>query len=372
MNEKWQKTWIQSHTRAGFGVRSRKGRTIRFSVPCQLNGSKLRIVFSNVFSETEDIIPSMTMIRNGEFIPITVNKDEKIVIRNGEYVASDPIKGPFSKGEILEFRLFSPGNTSEGNQIVRNAVWSKKGDYTSSKDFPVAFNEKRKGEGIVRFIPSLESIEIFSDDDPYVIAAIGDSIVQQSQWTNPLYERIGKESDKDVVLLNAGIGGNRICNDGEGFYKMFGPSGLNRLERDILSLQKTDAVIYALGTNDIGMGKQGKRDYVDCERMISDTKKIIEKLHEKGIRVIGTTILPRKGSSGYKENYDIENRKQYNDWVLNGNCFDEVLDFASYLYDEKDPEKMPDDCCLFDKVHPNSKGGRIIAEKIDLSILGLH
>ena len=367
MSEKYRPIWIQNHTRAGTGVRGRKGRTIRFEIPCQMKGSALRISFCNLFSQEDDLVGPMSLHRNGKVYEVKVNGEKVFKVGKDCHIDSDPIKADLAKGEILEFRLFCNSREAEGNQTVRNAVWSVKGDFTEQKEFPLAFAEKRKrGEGIVRYIPNVERIEVLNDEKPYVIAAMGDSIVQQSQWTNRLYERI---SDRNVVLLNAGIGGNRICNDGEGFYKMFGPSGIHRLESDLLSLEELDLVIFALGTNDIGMGKKGKKDYVSYEEMIKGTEFIVSKLHEKGVKVIGTTILPRKGSSGYSKDYDVENRRKYNEWVLNGNGFDDVIDFAKILHDEKDPEKLPDDCCLFDKVHPNGKGGKIIAEAIDLNVL---
>lgn len=370
MEKRWITVWSQSHTRAGFGVKGRKNRTVQFSFDCPLDGDGIRLRFSNHFSEEKYEISAVSAHIAGSCFSVKRGGNTKFYVAPGERVTSDILETTVHSGDVIEVRIFVSSDQYEGNSTVRNARWSKKGDYTGGCAFEADPSEFRKrSPGILRFVPVIESIEILTDKQPKVIAGFGDSITQQSLWIGPLSKRLYDAYGDQIILLNAGIGGNRIVNEDNGFYRIFGPSGINRCQRDLLEIPELGCVIFALGTNDIGMGKKGKPDFVDAAQMIDGALKIIAQLHDKNIRVIGTTILPRKGSSGYRESYNEETRTAFNEWVRSSGSFDAVIDFDQIMKDDIEPLKIKKGYAMFDQVHPNEKGGLYLANAIDLELL---
>jgi lysophospholipase L1-like esterase len=62
-----------------------------------------------------------------------------------------------------------------------------------------------------------------------VTDGVGSTPDTNQRWTNVLAERLQRHWwIEDIAVLNAGIAGNRILHD------IVGPSGLSRLDRDVL------------------------------------------------------------------------------------------------------------------------------------------
>jgi hypothetical protein len=79
---------------------------------------------------------------------------------------------------------------------------------------------------------------------------------------------------------------------------------------------------------------------------------MIERAHEKGVKVFGGTVTPFEGtvSKGYFTPEKEAKRKALNEWIRNGQAFDGVVDFEKAVRDPKNPsvsaiqyDRWPDD-----------------------------
>ena len=102
--------------------------------------------------------------------------------------------------------------------------------------------------------------------------------------------------------------------------------------------------------------------------MIAADKQIIERAHERGIRVIGGTLTPYK-DAGYASEQGEAVRQALNNWIRTSGAFDGVIDFASAVEDKADPLKIAPSFNDGDKLHPNDAGYKAMANVVDLRTL---
>ena len=128
------------------------------------------------------------------------------------------------------------------------------------------------------------------------IVTFGDSITDgtnstvntNSRWPDVLARRL-KEAGAPVAVLNQGISGNRVLNEGAG------PSALARFERDVLSQPGVSHVVIFLGINDLGWpgtAIEPRGNVRTAEEIIAGYKQLIELAHLHSIKVIGSPLTP--------------------------------------------------------------------------------
>src|SRR5499427_1987378 len=109
----------------------------------------------------------------------------------------------------------------------------------------------------------LDAVDMMAPSDTQVVVALGDSITDgtastlngDDRWPNALARRLHAVYGNRVSVVNAGIGGNQVVGPPEySAARPFsgGPSALQRLDRDLLSLSGVTAVIWLEGINDFG------------------------------------------------------------------------------------------------------------------------
>jgi len=207
---------------------------------------------------------------------------------------------------------------------------------------------------------------------PIVVVALGDSITEgatatrgsNGDWPALLSARLQQACPDQVVVVNAGISGNKVMDHGRSH------SALARLDRDVIALPNVDRVILFEGINDIrhdgGTPPVPGRNAKD---MVLGYRQIAERLHSNGIRPIAATITPFGGSDRY-EPIAAAARTTLNAWMRGGRSgFDGLIDFDRILRDPANPENLPEDITR-DHLHPNDEGYRRMADGIDLALLG--
>ena len=156
------------------------------------------------------------------------------------------------------------------------------------------------------------------------------------RWPDVLARRLQAQYGSRVVVVNQGIGGNRII--GPASYtpeKPFagGPSAQQRLDRDILQLSGVSSVIWMEGTNDFGKGGEGATP----EQVEAGLKDVVERLRSRlpGVKIIGATLTPNLHSTNPDHGSAKENTKvlAYNDFVRSTKLFDAVVDFYKATLD---------------------------------------
>jgi lysophospholipase L1-like esterase len=221
----------------------------------------------------------------------------------------------------------------------------------------------------------LAAVDVMSASSTGTIVAFGDSITdgrcgttengvvvpdRYQRWTDVLAARLGSlPANEAKAIVNEAIAGNRIVAGGNG------PPGLERLDRDVLERAGATHVIFFEGTNDIAGGAM-------AAQVIAATQQIIDRIHAKGLSIIGVTIVPRgrpEPMTGWTPDMETQ-RLAVNAWIRTRANFDAVIDFDALLkggpvYAGSESIKPEFNC---DYTHPNAAGYKAMGEFIDLGL----
>jgi lysophospholipase L1-like esterase len=244
----------------------------------------------------------------------------------------------------------------------------------------------------------LDAVDVLAPQDTIVVAAMGDSITNGSnstlngndRWANVLSTRLHAVLGSRVSVVILGIGGNQVV--GPGTYDVSkpyfgGPSALQRLDRDILSLSGLTTVLWLEGINDLAQpgnlagvqaGAAGAVPPTPPDDVIAGFRQGVERLHGRGIRVIAGTLLPSKGGQGAYGSPELEAARQaVNRFIRTSGVFDGVVDFEKATMDPATgmlrAEFLPSSTTggPGDMIHPNRAGYRAMALAIDVNLIAL-
>jgi lysophospholipase L1-like esterase len=199
------------------------------------------------------------------------------------------------------------------------------------------------------------------------VVAFGDSITDghgstvdaDRRWPDALARRLLRRPGPTLSVLNKGISGNQLLRTGFPGGAIFGVSGLERLDDDVLDEEAVRAVIFLEGINDINFGG------ATAEQLIAGYRTVVARLHARGIPVVGGTMTPYEGSSVYTEQREAI-RRQVNQAILAGGIFDATVDFAAAVADPADPSALDPRYDYGDHLHLNDAGYAAMAEAVDL------
>jgi lysophospholipase L1-like esterase len=127
-------------------------------------------------------------------------------------------------------------------------------------------------------------------------------------------------------------------------------------------------VILFEGTNDI------HRDSTPAE-LIAGMQEIIDRVHARGLKIIGATMIPRGQPEGAsREGFDATQeryRLQVNEWIRTQANFDGLIDFDAVMVgggiSPTGAQIMKHEYSC-DFVHPNARGYRALGKSIDLRL----
>jgi lysophospholipase L1-like esterase len=143
----------------------------------------------------------------------------------------------------------------------------------------------------------LDAVEARVTADLRVIACFGDSITDgtgstlngDDRWPDILSRRLRAAYGSRFAVVNAGIGGNRITGPKPYDPKTpfaGGPSALDRLDRDVLSLSGLSTIIWLEGINDLSSG-------ASADAVIDGIKEGVRRIRAHGSRILTGTITWR-------------------------------------------------------------------------------
>jgi len=124
-----------------------------------------------------------------------------------------------------------------------------------------------------------------------------------------------------------------------------GPSALLRLNQDVLQRKGLRHVIVLEGINDIRGG-------ANAADIIAAYQQIIDRVHAKGAKIYGGTILAFKGTSGYTAAKE-DARAAVNNWIRTSGKFDGLVEFDIATRDPADPLRLNPSYERPDHLHPN-------------------
>jgi lysophospholipase L1-like esterase len=295
---------------------------------------------------------------------VTFDGNASPVIPAGAPIVSDPVAlktGPLAKVVVS---IHVPGDTL--NLSVHTLGLSTArivpGDQTAVASLP-------PGGTTNTMRTLLTGIDVSGGPATSTIVTIGDSITDgaqstrdtDSRWPDVLAERLTKAGKTGFAVANAGISGNRLLNTGSG------PAALARFDRDVLSVPGVRYVVILEGINDIGSATRAKTASPTVADITGAYRQMIARAHDRGVKVIGATVLPYKGAGYYSPEGDAV-RTAVNAWIRTPGNVDGVIDFDRTVGDKADPLRMAEAYDSGDALHPSDAGYRAMGESIDLNL----
>ena len=391
MGKKWVQTWGQAHSALSFFYYPSCPKTYRMVIKSAVSGSQVRIELSNECAKNPVLIGALSVAKcdengnlTGEAKRVTVKGQGGFWLKIGQTAATDPVKLDIGVNEYFCVSAYvKKGALRSGNLIDNVDLITVKGNAVAEKHIS---NQRRIRDGVREVaskvlkmyfhkpIPLFQSVELLNSTGATAITVFGDSISQQGYWTNAFAERIRNEFPGRYSVINKSIMGNRILRDFSRRFickGLFGISGINRLERDVLNYDDTEYVIFVLGTNDFlqyGTITTPKSEKPTAREALDGVISIGERLTEKGKKLIVFNVLnfgecidsrPEKEKLVHEYNRLLEENKH---------LFYSVYDQASVCVNPEKPNCSKKEYLGKDNLHPNKLGGKLVADNIDLNI----
>jgi hypothetical protein len=250
-----------------------RDQTFRLMLLPDLWGKRARVRFTNAFGTrpiTFDGAYAGLAMSGGALVTGTnralrFSGKASVTVPPGETVWSDGVELPFAKdaAEMSGRRLAVSFHVAGESGPM---TWHAKALTTSYVSRPGAGSHgEAEDETALPFTTTswffVDAVDVMAPANTKVVVALGDSITDgtastlngDDRWPNALARRLHAKYGNRVVVVNAGIGGNRVSGPAE--YTTAqpfagGPSAGARLDRDVLSLSGVTAVIWLEGIND--------------------------------------------------------------------------------------------------------------------------
>ena len=356
------------------------GQTIREIVHSSIGSDTVRVRLSNAYGKDTVDIGSAHIALSGENSSIQTGTDHALTfsgrasvsIPPNALVLSDPVKLNLPASGNLSISLFIPKSaTGAGiHYSAQQTSYIASGDQTAAP----ALNSP---ETISSWV-FLTGVDVTTAPAASTLIAFGDSITDGARSeTGANHRRPNLLSDRllktpaQVGILDAGIGGNRILHDAVKNVG-FGVNALARFDRDALSQPGVRYIIVLEGINDLGHAGTSAplSETVSADDLIAGLSQMIERAHEKGVKIYGGTLTPFEGTTypGYFTPEKEAKRKAVNQWIRTSNVFDGVIDFEKALADPEHPDRMLSTYDSGDHLHPNDAGYKAMADAINLSL----
>jgi lysophospholipase L1-like esterase len=349
--------------------------TLRQIVHISIGGNRLRVRFSNSLGVKPLVIDAASIgiqEQGAEILPaslreLTFGGEPSVTVARGARVLSEPVDLAVPDEADLAVSVYVSGETiplTMHLQALQMSYISSAGDFTDVADMPVA--------GTTNSWFWLSGVEVRAHPDTAAVVALGDSITDGAESTigaNAAYPAVlahrllaRYKGRSKMAVLNEGISGNRVLTD------FIGPNAQARLDRDVLTQTGVTHVIFLEGINDIGIPELGGSPGASAEALIAGYKQIIERVHARGLKIIGGTLLPYERAIYYSAAGE-ETRKAVNAWIRTSNAFDGIVDFDEVIRDPANPQRMLPIYDSGDHLHPGDAGYAAMAEAAERVLL---
>lgn len=359
----WVTIWAQAHTDL-YMIRSYlRGKTARTTVPSCVGGSKLRLRFSNREGRSFFVLDDAAVCIGAHTYTLTFGGQHTLTLAPGKDVYSDEIDCTIHAGDTVSITTYYSRTATSGNQVLEATIYSQKGNFVHDAFVLGKAIIPRFRVAPIPPIAGLDAVEVLTEEKSAIIACLGDSITQQSHWVNPLNQTFFLRGST-TRALNLGIGGNRVLSGDCSGVGIFGRAALERFEADVLNRPGITAVIFAIGTNDIGKILT-EEDYRknSAENIFAGLKSMADQAAVRGMKVYFATITPRLGSAFYGERQEAI-RQELNDLLRKAAAdYAGLLDFDAAVQDAAEPTAMQLGCDSGDHLHPGPMGGLRMAKE---------
>lgn len=294
--------------------------TIRIELKVTTGGEKLRFKFSNEYGDAPIVINDASVaktvgegkadIKSDTATKITFNGGNGYVsIPQGQTVWSDAVDFKTEALDALSVSLYFENTTYITSAGLSNArtflglrsVFREETSQCYSSDLYMA-REVNIGSGTITYhtTPFLAEIDTLVPAGSTDVAVfIGDSTLVNDTYYY-FAEKLIKAGVKNISVVNEAVVGNKLLSDGTGIIgNLYGDALIKRFERDALNISGVKYIFVKVGLNDIlhqfsnSMGADVP--HYTAKDIINGYKKLIEKAHDKGIKIYFFTKSPWKG-----------------------------------------------------------------------------
>jgi lysophospholipase L1-like esterase len=353
--------------------------TVRQIVRVTAGGPQIRVRLSNAFGTAPLRFSAVHVARpkalgSAAITPggqaVTFDGRPDVTVPAGAEYVSDPVDLQVKPLEsvAITFHLPQAPAIQTSHPGSRTTTFYLHGRHVSDADLPGA-------EQVVHWY-QVSGIDVPAVRKSAAVVVFGDSITdgygvgpdRNERWPDALAERLQADPAlRHLSVLNHGIGGNRVLNDG------LGPNALARFERDVLGQTGVRYVIILEGVNDLGTSTQeAPISHEAHERLVADMigayRQMAARARARGIKVIGGTILPFAGCFYKPTAANEADRQALNAWIRQPGNFDAVIDFDAIMRDPAQPDRMKPAVDSGDHLHPSLAGYRAMAEAVPLSV----
>jgi lysophospholipase L1-like esterase len=350
--------------------------TLRQLVRVSAGGGAIRLRISNAFGNSPLVVagvhvaravsPASSQIEKSTDRVVTFNGAPAVSIPPGADYVSDPVSSSVAPFTTLAVSMHFAGlpQRQTGHPGSRATSYFAPGNQLSD-------SELRDATLVDRWY-YLDGIDVQPGQPSAAVAVVGDSIVDghgvvsntNTRWTDYLAERLKGR----LAVINLGIGSNCLAQN------CVGPNVPARFGRDVLSRSGVRYVIILEGVNDLGVltrdapaPPEAHRALV--ERMIGALAQVTRRAHERGIKVIGATIMPYGASCYYHPDAANDaDRQAINAWIRGPGHVDAVIDFDALMRDPAHPNRLKKQFDSGDGLHPSPEGYRFMGSIIPLSL----
>ena len=373
----WVGTWAASPMEAqGNSMRPFIMTTLRQIVHITNGGDQVRIRFTNAYGKDPLAIADVHVavsagegsIKEGTDHAVTFGGATSIRLAPGAEFYSDAVPLAVAPLSDLAISFYFP------NQVMRAETFHQLGlqtNYLVNGDQSAAATLSDATKLNSWYF--LDGVDVPAVDGSRAIVTVGDSITDGAlstpdanhRWPDMLAARLKQEHGlENVAVLNQGISGNRVLNEGAG------PSAVARVDRDVLAQDGVKYLIVLDSINDIGRLASkylAPEDDITAANLEFGLQQLADAAHLHGIKIYGATITPY-GGAGYSSDKGEQIREAVNNWMRTSGVFDGVVDFDKITQDPANPTHFNPAYDSGDHLHPNDAGYKAMAEGIDLKL----
>jgi lysophospholipase L1-like esterase len=355
--------------------------TLRQLVRTSIGGARVRVRISNAMgtspltissvSVAHAVAPGSSRIDASTNHSVTFAGERPVTIPAGAEYVSDPIemRVPALTTLAVSMHFSELPKLQTGHPGSRATSFFVVGDQLGAAEI--------RNAGKVDHWFFLSGVDVEPAHPSTAIAILGDSITDghgvvsntDTRWTDILAQRLNSSvATRSLSVLNLGIGGNCIAN------ACLGPNAAARFQRDVLARSGVRYLFILEGVNDLGMLTRDAPATAEAHRalvhqMTGALAQIVAQARERGIKVIGATIMPYGGSGYYHPDAANEaDRRAVNNWIRAPGHVTAVVDFDALMRDPAQPDRLRREFDSGDGLHPSAAGYRLMGEAVPLSL----
>ena len=373
-------SWAVGHiTHLPAGTAQYNNQTIREIVHTSIGGNQVRVRIANTFGSAPLVIgeahvavtSSGSSIVPGTDRALTFGGRTSVTIPAGAPAVSDPVDLHVQPVSDIAVSLYLPSPTKgETTTFFQGTSFVSPGNVTGLVSLP--------GATSLSEWPFVSGISVVTSGRPGdAIVAITNSATLVSQWPRALAERLNARHLDNLGVVSTALAGNRLLFNSAGPTgpeTQWGESVFTRFDRDVLGQAGAQVVIVWIGLNDLaGAGAfYPASENASVDDVIAGLRQLVGRAHDHGLSILGCTISPMGGNTslpGFDTPQHEAARQALNQWIRTSGVFDGVVDADKALRDPAQPTRLLLAYDSGDHLHPNTDGGRAVANSIDLKLL---